>query len=145
MHTCLHKVQYYETDKMNCVHHSNYIRWFEECRVDYLETLELPFESLEAMGLLSPVLEINCHYHRPCTFGAVVEITAAMVRFDRLRFGFAYRVSDTSDGTLLAEGSSVHCFLNAEGRSVSLARSYPALAKRFADIHAADTAAWAAK
>ncbi len=24
-----HKVQYYETDKMAIVHHSNYIRWFE--------------------------------------------------------------------------------------------------------------------
>ena len=27
-----HTVHYYETDKMNCVHHSNYIRWFEEAR-----------------------------------------------------------------------------------------------------------------
>ena len=24
-----HKVQYYETDGMGIVHHSNYIRWFE--------------------------------------------------------------------------------------------------------------------
>ncbi len=28
-----HKVQYYETDQMRVVHHSNYIRWFEECRI----------------------------------------------------------------------------------------------------------------
>ena len=26
----VHRVQYYETDQMGCVHHSNYIRWFEE-------------------------------------------------------------------------------------------------------------------
>ena len=32
----IHKVQYYETDKMAIVHHSNYIRWFEEARVDWL-------------------------------------------------------------------------------------------------------------
>lgn len=32
-----HQVQYYETDQMGCVHHSNYIRWFEEIRSDYLE------------------------------------------------------------------------------------------------------------
>ena len=25
-----HKVQYYETDGMGIVHHSNYIRWFED-------------------------------------------------------------------------------------------------------------------
>ena len=30
--TCRHKVQYYETDQMGIVHHSNYIRWFEEAR-----------------------------------------------------------------------------------------------------------------
>lgn len=24
-----HKVQYYETDKMGIVHHSNYIKWME--------------------------------------------------------------------------------------------------------------------
>ena len=29
-----HKAQYYETDRMGIIHHSNYIRWFEEARVD---------------------------------------------------------------------------------------------------------------
>ena len=27
-----HRVQYYETDQMGIVHHSNYIRWFEEAK-----------------------------------------------------------------------------------------------------------------
>ena len=36
-----HKVQYYETDQMGIVHHSNYIRWFEEARTDYMERLRL--------------------------------------------------------------------------------------------------------
>ena len=34
-----HKVQYYETDKMGITHHSNYIRWMEEARIDFLEQL----------------------------------------------------------------------------------------------------------
>ena len=25
-----HKAQYYETDQMGIIHHSNYLRWFEE-------------------------------------------------------------------------------------------------------------------
>ena len=29
-------VQYYETDQMAIVHHSNYIRWFESARTAYL-------------------------------------------------------------------------------------------------------------
>ena len=28
---------YYETDKMSVVHHSNYIRWFEEARVNFMK------------------------------------------------------------------------------------------------------------
>lgn len=32
MEPYLHKVQYYETDKMGIAHHSNYIRWMEEAR-----------------------------------------------------------------------------------------------------------------
>ena len=36
-----HKVQYYETDGMGIVHHSNYIRWFEEARVDLLGAARL--------------------------------------------------------------------------------------------------------
>lgn len=32
MKTYQHKVQYYETDKMQITHHSNYIRFMEEIR-----------------------------------------------------------------------------------------------------------------
>ena len=39
----LHKVQYYETDCMQIVHHSNYIRFFEEARVDFLEKLGVSY------------------------------------------------------------------------------------------------------
>ncbi|MFR5640975.1 MAG: acyl-CoA thioesterase [Butyricicoccus sp.] len=31
-----------KTDGMGIVHHSNYIRWFEEARVDLLEQLGFP-------------------------------------------------------------------------------------------------------
>ena len=37
-----HSVQYYETDKMGIVHHSNHVRWMEEARVDYLKQLGFP-------------------------------------------------------------------------------------------------------
>ena len=37
------KARYYETDQMGIIHHSNYIRWFEEARVDFLEQIGMPF------------------------------------------------------------------------------------------------------
>ena len=54
----VHTVQYYETDKMGITHHSNYIRWMEEARVDFLSQIGWEFAKLEAMGIVSPVLEL---------------------------------------------------------------------------------------
>ena len=41
------KIQYYETDRMGIVHHSNYIRWMEEARTDVLEQIGLPYDKIE--------------------------------------------------------------------------------------------------
>ena len=47
-----HKVQYYETDKMGITHHSNYIRWMEEARIDFLAQIGWNYERLEVMGIV---------------------------------------------------------------------------------------------
>lgn len=36
---------YYETDQMGIIHHSNYIRWFEEARVALLVHLGFPIKN----------------------------------------------------------------------------------------------------
>ena len=62
------RAYYYETDKMSIVHHSNYIRWLEEARVHMLSEVGYPFEKMEAMGLLMPVLSVECKYRFPIRF-----------------------------------------------------------------------------
>ena len=42
----IHKVQYYETDKMGITHHSNYIRWMEEARVDFMEQIGWGYDKM---------------------------------------------------------------------------------------------------
>ena len=46
-----HKVQYYETDGMRVVHHSNYIRFMEEARCDLMEQMGYSYSRLESMGI----------------------------------------------------------------------------------------------
>jgi len=55
----VHKVNYYETDKMGLTHHSNYIRFMEEARVDFMEQLGFGYEKMEAEGVGSPVIAID--------------------------------------------------------------------------------------
>ena len=44
------KINYYETDKMGVVHHSNYIRFLEEARCRWLEELNISMEKLEELN-----------------------------------------------------------------------------------------------
>ena len=68
------KINYYETDKMGVVHHSNYIRFFEEARCQFLEVSGLPYDMLEEKGIMSPVLGFSCQYKQHVTFGDIIEI-----------------------------------------------------------------------
>ena len=55
MFTFERKANYYETDQMGIVHHSNYIRWFEEARLEMLRAMGLPYKKMEDNGILIPV------------------------------------------------------------------------------------------
>ena len=74
MHIFERKINYYETDKMGVVHHSNYIRFFEEARCKFLEDSSLPYDMLEANDIMSPVLGFNCIYKHHVTFNDLIEI-----------------------------------------------------------------------
>ena len=69
-----HKVQYYETDKMGITHHSNYIRWMEEARIDFLEKSGFSYDKLEKDGIISPVVSVECSYKKTTTFSDEISI-----------------------------------------------------------------------
>ena len=58
MEKYVHKVNYYETDKMGITHHSNYIRWMEEARIAFFDAIGFSYKKLEEQGIVSPVLGI---------------------------------------------------------------------------------------
>ena len=52
------QVKYYETDKMGVVHHSNYIRWFEEARVEFMRDNDISYRHMEEEGIQIPVVSV---------------------------------------------------------------------------------------
>lgn len=125
---CTHKAQYYETDQMGIIHHSNYIRWFEEARVGFLEEIGYPYARLEKeMKLLSPVLEVQCQYRSMVHFGDTVDLCARVESTNGIKLKFEYEIRDHFTHELRTNGFSKHCFLNEEGVPVSLKKSYPEL------------------
>ena len=122
----IHTVQYYETDKMGITHHSNYIRWMEEARVDFLSQIGWDYAKLEEMGIVSPVLSITCDYKRSTTFSDRVSISVSVKEFKGVKLHLAYDMKDP-DGKTVCIGTSSHAFLNREGKPIRMKQEYPEL------------------
>ncbi|MBR6245380.1 acyl-CoA thioesterase [bacterium] len=118
-----HTVQYYETDKMGITHHSNYIRWMEEARVDFLANAGWSYEKLEAEGIISPVVAVNCSYKKNTTFADKVDIEVKIKEFNGVKLKLGYTMFHGS--ALVCEAESVHCFVNSDGHLIRLKREYP--------------------
>lgn len=120
-----HKVQYYETDQMGIVHHSNYIRWFEESRVDLLEKMGIGYKQMEEAGVISPVLEVSAQYRSMTHFSDNVIVKVRLTKYNGIRMELRYEITDRESGELRCEGESQHCFLDVQGKPATLKRIYP--------------------
>ena len=129
-----HKAQYYETDQMGIVHHSNYIRWFEEARVAFMDQMGFGYDKMEKSGVSSPVIEAKCAYRSSARFHDEVLIFVRIDQFTGTRMTVSYQVIDARDHTLRAEGETRHCFLNRQGRPVSLKKENPEAFRLFLSL-----------
>ncbi len=120
----IHKVQYYETDKMGITHHSNYIRWMEEARIDFLNQIGFSFNKLEDDGIVSPVIKVESNYKKTTTFGDTVSIDVCVKEFKGVKLIIGYDMSNQS-GDKVCVAESVHCFLDINGRPINLKNQFP--------------------
>ncbi len=131
MHAYTRRVNYYETDKMGMVHHSNYIRYFEEARINFMEESGYPYPRLEEEGIISPVVSISCEYKRPVHYPDTVVINVYLVSMTKFRCTFRYEVKDAATGELRTTGQSQHCYLSASGGIVNIQKENPAFFETF--------------
>ncbi len=120
-----HRAQYYETDQMGIIHHSNYIRWFESARIWYMSQIGVDYGDMEGQGVISPVLEVSCTYKSMVHFGDTVEIIPRIEKYNGIILELTYLVLDQETREVRACGKSRHCFLNRKGKPVSLKKECP--------------------
>ncbi len=111
---------------MGLIHHANYVKWMEEARIALLESMGLPYQALEAAGVVSPVVGVSLEYKRPVRFADRVEVRVRVTAYSGVRLALAYEFYNRTAEVLSATATSAHCFLKA-GRPVSLKRESPAL------------------
>lgn len=131
-----HHVQYYETDQMGITHHSNYIRWMEEARVNLLDQIGWNFARLEASGITSPVIDVQCHYQRPTHFDDHVQIKVTVAKFTGVKLSLAYTMHVNDQ--LVCTATSTHAFLGTDSQLVRLKRTQPAFAATLTQLATTD-------
>lgn len=129
-----HRVQYYETDQMGIVHHSNYIRWFEEARTEMLRRAGIGYGKMESLGIISPVLEVSAKYRTMTRFEDVVRIFVKIEKFNGIILVLSYQVEDKETGEIRCTGESRHCFLDEKGHPMSLKKEQKEIYQRFIDM-----------
>ena len=126
MFTYTRKAQYHETDKMNIIHHSNYIKWMEEARIEYMDSVGFGFVKVEELGIMSPVASIAVNYKSPIRFGDIVDITVKITRYSGVIQEIAYEINNRTTGQLSATATSKHCYTK-DGKIVNLKHALPEL------------------
>lgn len=126
------KAQYYETDQMGIIHHSNYIRWFEEARLAWMEQIGVAYKDMEEAGLLIPVLAVACEYKKFVCFDETVDIYITITEFSAVKFCVAYEVVNKETKEVKVTGTSKHCFVDKQLKPVRMKRDYKEFYDKFA-------------
>lgn len=128
------KINYYETDRMGVVHHSNYIRFMEEARCALLDNIEMPFALLEENGITIPVLGVSCDYKYHVTFGDVIKIRLVTKEYSGVRMTIGYEITEKETGKLILTGETKHCFTDRNLKPINLKKYNPEFSKKFQDL-----------
>lgn len=128
------KINYYETDKMQVVHHSNYIRFLEECRMDFMRKIHLEYEKMEENGIMIPVLSVSCNYKNPARFGDTICIVPKVESFHGVKFSMSYIIYSEDFSVIHNVAASEHCFVDFNFKPVRLKRDYPEIYERMSSL-----------
>ena len=126
-----HRTKYHETDQQGIIHHSNYVKWLEEARMDMMDQMGLGFKQMETMEIQSPILSLSVEYRSQIKFDETILIETKLVSYDGHEMEIEYRIYDKKSGEDKAFATSRHCFVNKSGTPISMNRVYPELETKF--------------
>ena len=109
------EVRYYETDLMGIVHHSNYIRYFECGRHQFLLDVGLPITELEKSGIMMPVVSVEAHYHTPARMGDILRVVSRVEKEPMARVEVRTDIYN-QNGDLVCDGTVVLGFIHSDNR-----------------------------
>ncbi|HLY10724.1 MAG TPA: thioesterase family protein [Planctomycetota bacterium] len=106
------RVRLPETDALGVVYHGYFLTYFDVARMDYLRGLGLlePFRTGESLNL---VVHASADFRSPARFDDLLVVSVRVRRIGDSSVTFEFRVTQKADARLVAEGRSVHSFIDS--------------------------------
>lgn len=101
---------------MGVVYHTHYLDYFEAGRTEALRELGIPYRSLEANGIIMPVVEANVRYHGPARYDDMLVVDVSFDEPPSVRVPIEYEVHRKGEQETLVTGHTTLCFMNADQR-----------------------------
>lgn len=111
-HTTQIRVRYADTDQMKVVYHGKYLEYFEVGRAALIRSLGLPYSELEQRGILLPVIEAFAKFRKPALYDDLLSVEAIVPELPRATLKIDYQVFRDHEEEPLAEGYTIHSFIN---------------------------------
>jgi|YNPNPStandDraft_1061719.scaffolds.fasta_scaffold04268_6 acyl-CoA thioester hydrolase len=112
------RVIYGDTDAMGVAYYSNFLRWFEIGRNEWLRSAGVTYAQIERCGTYAPVSEVYCHYLNPVRYDDWILIDTDVEYVRRASIKFEYRILLEGSEEEAAWGYTVHGFVDGKGRIV---------------------------
>jgi acyl-CoA thioester hydrolase len=106
------RVLYADTDQMGQAYYGNYLKWFEAGRGEWFRQKGMTYRELEEQGYYLPVIEAYCRYLKPAYYDDMLSIVTSASLPSPARLKFTYRIYKEGSEEMIAEGYTVHAFLN---------------------------------
>ncbi len=109
------RVEYHHTDQMGIVHHSNYIKFFEVARTEWLRAAGLTYKEMECRGVMMPIVDVQIKYRMPAYYDELITVKAMVEDMPMARMTFKYEVRG-EDGRDIASGLTTLGFIDSVTR-----------------------------
>ena len=109
------RVEYHHTDQMGIVHHSNYVKFFEVARTEWLRAIGLTYAEMERRGVMMPITEVQVKYRQPAYYDELITVRAMVEEMPMARMTFTYEISG-EDGRAIGSGLTTLGFIDSTTR-----------------------------
>lgn len=109
------RVEYHHTDQMGIVHHSNYVKFFEVARTEWLRQAGLTYAEMERRGVMMPIVDVQIKYRQPAYYDELIKVKAIVEEMPMARMTFKYEIRG-EDGRDIASGLTILGFIDKTTR-----------------------------